>query len=81
MIRNGGACHEFGMPVADMLRAYMGTSDGPSGGRDGHYGNLALGILAPISHVGDVVPVAAGASPRSYQIVTPPSAMISWPVL
>ena len=60
MIRNGGACHELGMPVADILRAYMGTYDGPSRGRDGHYGDLSLGILAPISHVGDIVPVVAG---------------------
>ncbi|HEY7877647.1 MAG TPA: thiamine pyrophosphate-dependent dehydrogenase E1 component subunit alpha [Gemmatimonadaceae bacterium] len=60
MIRNGGACVEFGMPVADILRAYMGTADGPSHGRDGHYGDLANGILAPISHVGDIVPVVAG---------------------
>lgn len=60
MIRNGGACHELGMPVADILRAYMGTYDGPSRGRDGHYGDMARGILAPISQVGDVVPVTAG---------------------
>jgi TPP-dependent pyruvate/acetoin dehydrogenase alpha subunit len=60
MIRNGGACHEFGMPVADIIRAYMGTFDGPSRGRDGHYGDMSRGILAPISHVGDVVPVTAG---------------------
>jgi TPP-dependent pyruvate/acetoin dehydrogenase alpha subunit len=60
MIRNGGACHELGMPVADILRAYMGTYDGPSRGRDGHYGDLSLGILAPISHVGDIVPVITG---------------------
>lgn len=60
MIRNGGACHEFGMPVADMIRAYMGTGDGPSGGRDGHYGDISRGILPPISPVGDVVPVTVG---------------------
>ncbi len=60
MIRNSGACHEMGMPVADILRAYMGTSDGPSRGRDGHYGNMGLGVLPPISHVGDVVPVVTG---------------------
>ena len=60
MIRNGGACHEFGMPVADIIRAYMGTFDGPSRGRDGHYGDLSRGILPPISHVGDVVPVTTG---------------------
>jgi pyruvate dehydrogenase E1 component alpha subunit/2-oxoisovalerate dehydrogenase E1 component alpha subunit len=60
MIRNSGACHEMGMPVVDIFRAYMGTFDGPSRGRDGHYGDLSKGVLAPISHVGDMVPVAAG---------------------
>lgn len=60
MIRNGGACHEMGMPVADILRAYMGTGDSPSRGRDGHYGDFAIGVLPPISHVGDIVPVVTG---------------------
>jgi TPP-dependent pyruvate/acetoin dehydrogenase alpha subunit len=60
MIRNGGACLEMGMSVGDTLRAYMGTSDGPSRGRDGHYGDLATGVLPPISHVGDIVPVVTG---------------------
>lgn len=60
MIRNSGACHEMGMPVADIFRAYLGTFDGPSQGRDGHYGDLSKGVLAPISHVGDMVPVVAG---------------------
>jgi TPP-dependent pyruvate/acetoin dehydrogenase alpha subunit len=50
----------MGMPVADIFRAYMGTFDGPSQGRDGHYGDLSKGVLAPISHVGDMVPVASG---------------------
>ena len=60
MIRNGGACLEMGMSVADTLRAYMGTADGPSRGRDGHYGDLSTGVLPPISHVGDIVPVVTG---------------------
>jgi TPP-dependent pyruvate/acetoin dehydrogenase alpha subunit len=60
MIRNAGACHEMGMPIADMLRGYLGTADSPSGGRDLHIGDLSRGILAPISHVGDVVPVTTG---------------------
>ena len=60
MIRNAGACHEMGIPVADMLRAYLGTPDSPNGGRDGHFGSLARGVVAPISHVGDMVPVVAG---------------------
>jgi pyruvate dehydrogenase E1 component alpha subunit/2-oxoisovalerate dehydrogenase E1 component alpha subunit len=60
MIRNAGACHEMGMPVADIFRSYLGTSDAPSGGRDLHLGALEHGVLPPISHVGDMVPVIAG---------------------
>jgi TPP-dependent pyruvate/acetoin dehydrogenase alpha subunit len=60
MIRNAGACHEMGMPIASMLRGYLGTADSPSRGRDGHVGDLHYGVVPPISHVGDMVPVAAG---------------------
>jgi TPP-dependent pyruvate/acetoin dehydrogenase alpha subunit len=60
MIRNSGACSEMGMPVADIFRAYMGTADGPSRGRDGHYGSLTHGVIAPVSHVGDMVPIVTG---------------------
>src|SRR5205809_4747023 len=60
MIRNAAACCELGMPVADMLRAYLATGDSPSGGRDLHVGSARYGVLQPISHVGDMVPVVAG---------------------
>ncbi len=60
MIRNAAACCEMGMPLADMLRAYLGTADSVSAGRDLHVGSLAHGVLQPISHVGDMVPVVAG---------------------
>jgi TPP-dependent pyruvate/acetoin dehydrogenase alpha subunit len=60
MIRNAAACCEMGMSVAAMLRAYLGSEDSPSGGRDLHVGALAQGVLQPISHVGDMVPVIAG---------------------
>ncbi len=60
MIRNSGACHEMGMPIADILRSYMATFDAPTRGRDGHYGDMRHGVLAPISHVGDMVPVITG---------------------
>jgi pyruvate dehydrogenase E1 component alpha subunit/2-oxoisovalerate dehydrogenase E1 component alpha subunit len=60
MIRNAGAVIEMGMPIAQALRAYLATADSPSGGRDLHVGDLAAGVLQPISHVGDVVPVVAG---------------------
>ena len=60
MIRNAGACHEMGMPIADILRAYMATEDGPNRGRDGHYGAPGRGVIPPVSHVGDMVPVILG---------------------
>jgi TPP-dependent pyruvate/acetoin dehydrogenase alpha subunit len=62
MIRNAAACCELGMPVVDMLRAYLGTEDSPSRGRDLHVGAARYGVLQPISHVGDMVPVVAGAA-------------------
>lgn len=60
MIRNAGACHEMGMPVADMLRAYLATADGPTRGRDLHVGDLGWGVVAPISMVGALAGVMAG---------------------
>jgi TPP-dependent pyruvate/acetoin dehydrogenase alpha subunit len=60
MIRNAGACHEMGMPVADMLRGYLATADSPNRGRDLHIGGRAYGIVAPISMVGALAPVIAG---------------------
>ena len=60
MIRNAAACCELGMSVADMLRAYLATDDSPSRGRDLHVGSWRHGVLQPISHVGDMVPVITG---------------------
>lgn len=60
MIRNAGAVIEMGMAIADALRAYLATDDSPSRGRDLHVGRLSQGVLQPISHVGDMVPVIAG---------------------
>ena len=60
MIRNIGACHERGMSLTSMFRGALGTEDGPARGRDLHFGDLARGILAPISMVGSLVPVCAG---------------------
>ena len=53
MIRNSGACNEMGMPAADVFRAYIGSADGPSHGRDGHYGDFSRRILPPVSIVGE----------------------------
>ncbi|HEX6588094.1 MAG TPA: thiamine pyrophosphate-dependent dehydrogenase E1 component subunit alpha [Longimicrobiales bacterium] len=60
MIRNAGACHEMGMSVEAMLHGYLGTRESPSGGMDGHVGDLAHRVLPPISPVGDTIPVVAG---------------------
>jgi TPP-dependent pyruvate/acetoin dehydrogenase alpha subunit len=60
MIRNAGACHEMGIPVADLLRSYLGTADSPTGGRDLHFGDFAKGVVAPISMVGSVSTVVNG---------------------
>jgi TPP-dependent pyruvate/acetoin dehydrogenase alpha subunit len=60
MIRNAGACHEMGIDVADMLRAYLATGDSPSGGKDFHIGKLSTGVVAPTSMVASLVPVVAG---------------------
>lgn len=60
MIRNAGALHEMGMPLEAIFSGALGTGDGPNGGRDGHIGDLSRGVLQPISHVGDMVPVVTG---------------------
>lgn len=60
MIRNAGACHEMGMPLADLFRAYLGTGDQITRGRDLHTGDPACGVVPPISFVASLVPVMAG---------------------
>ena len=60
MIRNAGALHMMGMPLSDMFRGYLATSDSPSAGRDLHIGDLPAGIIQPISHMGTSVTIVAG---------------------
>ncbi len=60
MIRNAAATFERGMPLEASFRAYLATSDSVTKGRDLHFGDLSCGVVAPISHVGDLVPVLAG---------------------
>lgn len=60
MIRNAGACILMGLPIADLFRAYLATSDSPNGGRDLHVGDPAKGVYQPVSHMGTNVPVMAG---------------------
>src|ERR1051325_6052859 len=77
MIRNAGACHEVGMSMADMLRAYLGTAASPTRGRDLHIGNFRRGALAPISHVGDIMAVTAGIA-LSFKIKRQPRVAMTW---
>ncbi len=62
MIRNAGACHEMGIPLSTMFRAYLGTGDTHLRGRDLHLGDMRHGVMAPTSMVASLVPVAAGAA-------------------
>jgi pyruvate dehydrogenase E1 component alpha subunit/2-oxoisovalerate dehydrogenase E1 component alpha subunit len=77
MIRNAAACCEMGMPVADMLRAYLATADSPSGGRDLHVGSFSHGVLQPISHVGDMVPIITGIA-LTFKMKKQPRVALTW---
>jgi len=77
MIRNAGACHEMGMPLVDMFRAYLGRSDAYNAGRDVHFGDLAHGVVAPISMVGALVPVCAGFA-LSFKLRDKDSVALTW---
>ena len=77
MIRNAGACHEMGMPLVEIFRAYLGTSDSPTGGRDLHFGDLSRGVVAPISMVGALVPVCAGIA-LGFKLRGTPNVALTW---
>jgi TPP-dependent pyruvate/acetoin dehydrogenase alpha subunit len=62
LIRNVGAMLIRGFRPRDLFLQYMGRKDGPTGGRDAntHFGDVARGVIAPISMLGETVPVMAG---------------------
>jgi len=60
MIRNAGAAHEKGVPLADMFKAYLGVPDTITQGRDLHTGDPDKGVIPPTSFVASLVPVFAG---------------------
>lgn len=60
VIRNAGACREMGMPMSSMFKAYLGTADQVSKGRDFHTGDIKLGVIPPISMLATLVPICAG---------------------
>ena len=60
MIRNASALIERGVNLLDCFSSYLGTTDNITGGRDLHIGDPEHGVIPPISHVGDLVPVMTG---------------------
>ncbi len=63
MIRNQGAMLVRGFTPADTMMQYMAKAGAPTKGRDSgsHYGDVKdKNVVAPISHLGDSIPVMAG---------------------
>ena len=63
MIRNQGALLVRGFRPSDIMMQYMAKSGSPTGGRDttSHFGDLEKrNVVAPISMLGDLIPVLAG---------------------
>ncbi len=62
LIRNLGSLLVMGARPVDVLRQYMAKATSPTRGRELnlHFGDLDLGFLGQISHLGDMVPVMAG---------------------
>ena len=62
MIRNVGAMLVRGYRPRDVFLQYLARKDGPTGGRDAntHFGDLTRGVIAPVSMLGELVPVLAG---------------------
>jgi TPP-dependent pyruvate/acetoin dehydrogenase alpha subunit len=77
MIRNAGALAEMGMPLDAVFHGVFATSSSPTGGRDLHFGDLRHGVLQPISHVGDMVPVITGIA-LSFQQRDEPRVALTW---
>jgi TPP-dependent pyruvate/acetoin dehydrogenase alpha subunit len=62
LIRNLGTMLVRGVRPREAFTQYLARATSPTGGRDGntHFGDLSRRIIAPISHLGAVIPVMAG---------------------
>ena len=62
LIRNLGTMLVRGVRPREAFTQYCARATSPTGGRDGntHFGDLKRRIVAPISHLGAVIPVMAG---------------------
>jgi TPP-dependent pyruvate/acetoin dehydrogenase alpha subunit len=79
MIRNSGAVLVRGVSPKQFLANYLGRTTGPTGGKDGnsHFGVLDLGLFAPISMLGALVPVCAGAA-LSFKMRHQKNVALTW---
>ncbi|MGQ0721104.1 MAG: thiamine pyrophosphate-dependent dehydrogenase E1 component subunit alpha [Candidatus Eiseniibacteriota bacterium] len=62
LIRNLGTMLVRGVRPREAFTQYLARATSPTGGRDGntHFGDLERRLVAPISHLGAVIPVMAG---------------------
>ncbi len=62
LIRNLGVMLVRGVRPREAFTQYCARGTSPTGGRDGntHFGDLERRIVAPISHLGAIIPVMAG---------------------
>lgn len=62
LIRDLGASLTRGIEPRRIFAQWLGRTGGPTEGRDGnlHFGDLAHGVLAPISMLGATIPLCAG---------------------
>jgi len=64
MHRDTGAHFTKGADLASMALQLLGRANGPTGGKDNgsHHGDKSINTLGMISHLGTMIPVAAGAA-------------------
>jgi TPP-dependent pyruvate/acetoin dehydrogenase alpha subunit len=77
MIRNASACLEMGIPLEQMFGAYLAVDTTPCRGRDLHIGDLAHGVVAPVSHVGSLMPVMVGCA-LGFKMKREPRVAMTW---
>ena len=77
MIRNAGALIARGVPLEICFAAYLGTTDTITRGRDLHIGDPSRGVIPPISHVGDIVPVMGGCA-LAFKLRDEPRLALTW---
>jgi pyruvate dehydrogenase E1 component alpha subunit/2-oxoisovalerate dehydrogenase E1 component alpha subunit len=80
LIRNMGAFLVKGYRPRDIAMQYMARADGPTGGKDlnTHFGTVPdPGVLGPVSMLGDMIPVVAGAA-LAFKLRQEPRVGLTW---